>query len=141
MVKIKFITLGKTKTTCLETALQEYTKRLHPLATIEWVFHKNLKELERVLKGLPSFIALDSQGFSCNSLQFASLIQKEMRERGPRLTLVIGGDLGLSEAIKKECSLLLSLSPLTFTHQMTRLILLEQLYRAFEINKGSPYHK
>ena len=141
MFKIKLITIGKTKEAWLDVALQEYTKRLSSVATIQWVLVKNLKELERSADSLKPFICLDPQGISCTSEAFSKLLHQELIKRGSRLTLLIGGDEGLPPSLKDKASLLLSLSLLTFTHQMTRLILLEQLYRSFEIARGSPYHK
>jgi 23S rRNA (pseudouridine1915-N3)-methyltransferase len=58
-----------------------------------------------------------------------------------QITFIIGGDLGLSDGVLEQCDFRLSLSPMTFTHQMVRLILLEQVYRAFRIMRGEPYHK
>lgn len=141
MLKINILSIGKTKHPWLISALAEYTKRLTSTATIKWVLVKNLHELEAAVLKESSPISLDPRGLSCTSPEFAALIHKEMVKQGSRLTFVIGSDEGLSEAIKNHSSCLLSLSPLTFTHQMTRLILIEQLYRAFEIQKGSPYHK
>ena len=141
MLKIKVLSIGKIKHSWLLDAIVEYTKRLTPTATIKWVLVKNLEELERAVLREPAPISLDPQGISCTSTEFSARIQKEMIKQGSRLTFVIGGDGGLSPPIKKHSSFLLSLSSLTFTHQMTRLILLEQIYRAFEIQKGSPYHK
>ena len=141
MLKIKVLSIGKIKHSWLHDAIEEYTKRLTPTATIKWVLVKNLHELESAALKESSPISLDPQGVSCTSEAFSERIQKEMIKQGSRLTFVIGGDEGLSPPIKKHSSFLLSLSRLTFTHQITRLILLEQLYRAFEIQKGSPYHK
>ncbi len=141
MLKIKVLSIGKIKHSWLQLALDEYTKRLTKAATVKWILVKNLNDLDTAVLKEPAPISLDPQGISCTSVEFSALIQKEMIKQGSRLTFVIGGDKGLSPAIKAHASILLSLSKLTFTHQMTRLILLEQIYRAFEIQKGSPYHK
>lgn len=137
MVKINILSIGKIKHSWLEEALDEYTKRLSPYATINWRLVKNLTELEKAAEKEMRLICLDPKGREQTSEEFSSLIQKE----GSRMCFVIGGDVGLSEMLKKRAAHLLSLSRLTFTHQLTRLILLEQLYRAFEIERGSPYHK
>ncbi len=141
MVTIRLLTIGKHKPSWLEEGVLEYTQRLTQSATLNWELCKNLKELTlRALKER-SPIALDPKGRQLSSEAFAALLQTKIEEGGSRLTLIIGGDEGLSEAIKAHCPLAISLSQLTFTHQMSRLILLEQLYRTFEILKNSPYHK
>ena len=141
MYKIKVFSIGKTKEPWLIQGLEEYTKRLKPLASITWILAKNEDLLNSYLKKENSFICLDEKGICSSSSDFSRLIQKELEQGGTSLSFVIGGDTGISENLKKNASCILSLSSLTFTHQMTRLILLEQLYRAFEIQKGSPYHK
>jgi 23S rRNA (pseudouridine1915-N3)-methyltransferase len=137
MIKIKVLSIGKTKETWLQEALSEYEKRLTPLGSIEWILAKNDVQLEEFSKKEPKYIALDPQGKSMTSEKFAAWFS----QAGSRITFVIGGAEGLTPTLKANASLLWSLSPLTFTHQLTRLILLEQLYRAYEINRGGSYHK
>jgi 23S rRNA (pseudouridine1915-N3)-methyltransferase len=141
MYKLKILSIGKTKESWLEDALQEYTKRLKSSMTFEWIFAKNLEELENLAEKTSSYIALDPQGIQLSSVAFAKQLHRSLLEGGSRLCFVIGGAEGLSSKIKLKASLLISLSTLTFTHQLTRLILLEQIYRATEIEKGSSYHK
>ena len=87
-------------------------------------------------------IVLDERGSLCDSRQFASLLFKKIEEGGSRVTFVIGCAEGLPSAMKADTAQepLLSLSRLTFTHQMARLLLVEQVYRASEIRRGSKYH-
>lgn len=141
MLKIKVLSIGKVKHSWLSIALDEYTKRLTKAATIKWVLVKNLTELEAAVLKEPAPLSLDPEGTMYTSVELSALIQQEMIAQGSRLTFVIGGDEGLSATIKNHSAHIVSLSKLTFTHQMTRLILLEQLYRSLEIQKGSPYHK
>jgi 23S rRNA (pseudouridine1915-N3)-methyltransferase len=141
MFAIKIFTVGKTKEHWLEEALEEYTQRLKPNLKLEWVFAKDDEGLARLLEKEKKFIALDPQGKLLSSEEFSKKIIQILEQEDSRLSLVIGGADGIPEAIKKKALTLLSLSPLTFTHQLTRLILLEQLYRAFEIDRGSPYHR
>jgi 23S rRNA (pseudouridine1915-N3)-methyltransferase len=137
MIKIKVITVGKNKDAWLQEALTEYEKRLTPFCSIEWILAKNDVQLEEFSKREGKYIALDPLGKSMTSEKFAAWVS----QAGSRFNFVIGGPEGLTPALKANASFLWSLSPLTFTHQLTRLILLEQLYRSYEINRGSKYHK
>ena len=129
MIKIKTYTVGKIKEKWLEEALADYHKRLATSLSLEWVIQKELSPPAH-------YIALDPKGELLDSLAFSALITSKARH-----TFVIGGAEGLTEAHKQGAQKLISFSPLTFTHQLTRLILAEQLYRAMEISRGSPYHK
>ena len=86
-------------------------------------------------------IALDQTGDQMSSVELAEFVQYKMNEGVRELTFIIGGALGLDESILKTATKILSLSRMTFTHEMSRLIVLEQLYRAFTILKGTKYHK
>lgn len=137
MIKIRVLSIGKNKEDWLDSALADYTERLKRTAKIEWLFVETNADLEKKVEG--HTIALDPQGKLCTSEQFSDFLIKEVEKGGSRLTFIIGGPEGLPPSLKKLP--LISLSPLTFTHQMARLILIEQIYRAFEIDRGSPYHK
>ena len=141
MYKVKIFSIGKTKEPWLNEAISEYSKRLGPILSIEWVIAKDNLALFHLLQKEVSYIALDPQGKILTSEAFSDWIQKQLEQEGSRLNFVIGGADGLSKEVVAKARSLLSLSPLTFTHQLTRLILLEQLYRGFEIQKNSPYHK
>lgn len=140
MLKLKILLIGKTKESWLEQAIEEYTKRLKSLVSIEWVWAKNDVHLSELAKKEPLLICLDPQGRLLTSEQFSIFLMESWEKGGSRLAIAIGGPEGLPEDLKQH-ALLLSLSPLTFTHQLTRLILLEQIYRAIEIHKGTQYHK
>lgn len=141
MLKIKIITIGKNKEVWLEQALREYEMRLSKFCSIEWILAKNSIQLEAYSTKHSKLIALDPQGNLLNTLESYQWIQRLIIDHDSRLTFVIGGAEGLSSLIKKQAVALWSLSPLTFTHQLTRLILIEQLYRMIEIQKGTSYHK
>lgn len=140
MLKIRIISVGKTKEAWLETGLDEYVKRLKPTAAIEFTWVKNDEQLLQIIEKEPLTICLDPSGKLMTSEQFSTFLQTKIEEGGSRVAFVIGGAEGLPSQLKKH-STLFSLSPLTMTHQLTRLVLMEQIYRALEIAKGSPYHK
>lgn len=139
-MKLKILTQGKVKEAWLQQALDEYTKRLIPYVSIEWALFKSDEELEKALFLEKNLILLDPQGKLVDSPEFSRLLLGQFTKGGASLSLGIGGPDGFSEKCKEK-RLLLSLSPLTFTHQMVRLLLLEQIYRAFQIEKKSPYHR
>lgn len=140
MLKLKLISVGKTKEKWLEEAFQEYLKRLKPFVQVECLWAKDSDQLIEWTQKEPFSICLDPTGRLLSSEGFADFITQQWEKGGSRLTLVIGGAEGLPTELKEK-SLLLSLSPLTFTHQITRLILIEQIYRTIEIKRGSQYHK
>lgn len=140
MLKIKILSIGKTKETWLEQAFQEYQKRLTSRAQIDCLWAKDNAQLIEWAKKENSYISLDPQGLLFTSEKFSSFLSEQLEKEGSRLCFLIGGAEGLPEALKKEGKLI-SLSPLTFTHQITRLLLIEQIYRALEIERGSSYHK
>ncbi len=117
----------------LEAALAEYEKRLTGTAIVEW-------ELREVPPKEP-YICLDPKGELLTSPAFSKFLYREWEKCGSRLTFVIGGPEGLTPEVVAKASRTISFSPLTFTHQFTRLILLEQIYRAVQIEKGTGYHK
>lgn len=140
MIKIRILSVGKTKEMWLEEALSEYLKRLKTTLRIEFVFAKTDLQLMEWLEKEPLVIALDPRGKLLTSEEFSTLLFNQIEAGGSRLAFAIGGPEGLPQEVRQK-TFLLSLSPLTFTHQLARLVLVEQLYRAVEIAKGSPYHK
>lgn len=157
---IQIIAVGKIKEKYLQDGIAEYVKRLRPyvnLQILELAEEKRRastsaseekaameKEGERILSAIPfgSFsIALDVKGTGWSSVELAeSFRQRELAGKN-QITFVIGGDLGLSPAVQSRSDMRLSLSKMTFTHPIARLLLLEQLYRVCRINSGEPYHK
>lgn len=140
MLKVKILSVGKTKEAWLEEAIQEYLKRLKSSVAFEFAWAKDDAQLIEIAQKEPAAIALDPKGRLLTSEEFSTFLDQKFIEGGARLTLIIGGAEGLPPLLKSKLSLI-SLSPMTFTHQITRLILIEQIYRALEIQKGSRYHK
>lgn len=140
MRKITILSVGKNKERWLEEAVQEYVKRLSSWAQIvcEWV--KDDHDLLKRAEGLSYAICLDPNGKEFNSESLSVFLENIFVEQGARLVFIIGGPEGLPEVLLKRF-FCISFSKLTFTHQIARLILLEQIYRCEQILKGSPYHK
>lgn len=147
-MKITIIAIGKLKEKFLVEGTAEYLKRLRNFAKIEvreiMECRTILEEGKKLLAQVPEnswLCVLDVGGQAITSEKFAEKIS-ELNLRGiSNITFIIGGAFGLSDDVKKAADFLMSLSEMTFTHQMSRLILLEQVYRAFKINRGEPYHK
>lgn len=140
ITRVKIIAIGKIKEKYLLQGIDEYLKRLNRYCKIEIIELKDEgleKEAEKLTKYLSknTFI-LDANGKTTDSEGFAELFKKEEGE----ITFIIGGPGGISEKLKKAAKTL-SLSKMTFLHEMTRLILLEQIYRAYNIIHNTAYHK
>jgi len=140
MIKVTIATVHKAKEIWLDMGCKDYIDRLHPNVQAQIVLYKDEERLKKAIDEDKHPILLDPKGKMLDSPGLASLLEKEMERRGSSLFFAIGGPIGFTPEEKKD-RLLISLSPLTFTHQMARLLLLEQVYRAFEIMRGSPYHK
>lgn len=158
-MNIKIYCIGKIKEQYLKDGISEYLKRLSPYAKTEIIEVADSKvkdnpndfditkakneEGDRVLKLLKNdyLIGLDLNKKEFTSEEFADFIQQKFVEGGSSISFVIGGSYGLSDSLKKRCNSSISLSKLTYLHQMTRLILLEQIYRAFKILNNETYHK
>lgn len=140
MIQIRIHSVGKTKEAWLEQALHEYLQRLTKVARITFIFAKNDEALLLNLDKERLVIGLDPLGSQYDSVAFSRFLEKEIEKSGGRVAFVIGGAEGLPRALKSKIPLV-SLSQMTFTHQVTRLILVEQLYRAFSLLQGLPYHK
>lgn len=139
MYRIRIYSIGKTKEDWLESAIAEYVKRLQHVTTIEFLWAKNEEQLVALVGKEETLICLDAGGQAMNSEKFSMFLMKQLEMSGSRLAFVIGGAEGLPLSLRRYP--LLSFSPMTFTHQIIRLILIEQIYRAIEIGKGSRYHK
>ncbi len=141
MYKLKIFSISKTKEPWLKDAIEEYSRRLQPILSIEWHLLKTDAQLSQLLSKEPSYVALDPTGKTFTSEDFSSWLVSTLFAESSRLSFVIGGAEGLPPEILNNALAKISLSKLTFTHQIARLILIEQIYRAFEIDKGSQYHK
>lgn len=157
-MQITLIAVGKLKEAYLQAAYQEYTKRLSAYCRFSLVEVKDEKDAttpgaiekaktiegERILSKIDSkdvVIALAPQGQMVDSIGFAKRLESYQVNGQSRLCFIIGGSNGLSEAVLKRAQWTLSFSPMTFPHQLFRIVLLEQIYRGFKIIKGETYHK
>ena len=116
-------------------------KRKPTPAEMEEVKNKENAKLLSKIKPNDFVVLLDLGKEQPDSVELSSRLEKWMRDGGSSITFVIGGSLGLSAEMRKRGNATLTLSKLTFTHQMTRVILLEQIYRSFKILRNEPYHK
>ncbi|MFC1615960.1 23S rRNA (pseudouridine(1915)-N(3))-methyltransferase RlmH [Patescibacteria group bacterium] len=155
MINIDIIQVGKTKEKYIENSVQEYIKRLKPFARIKIITLKELspskskpasqtikQEGQKILKTIKEnsfIITLDEGGNECTSKEFSKKIS-QITQNNKHITFIIGGAFGLDKEVKSKASLILSLSKMTFTHQMIRPFLLEQIYRAYTIIAGKAYH-
>lgn len=156
MYKIKIITVGKFKEKSYKELEQEFLKRLSPFAKLKLVelpeqpYRKNdvvenikMKEAESIIKQLPKdglVILLEEKGILRNSKDFAFFIER-IGGLGREIVFVIGSGVGLHPVLHQYSNYSISLSPLTFPHNMARVVLEEQLYRACTIVAGKEYHK
>lgn len=155
-MKIVLLVVGRTTDGHFNAGIETYASRIEHYAAFELKVlpdlknTKNLseemqkeKEGEMILKFLQAGdipILLDEHGDERRSVDFASWLQKMLNSGGKRLVFIIGGPYGFSSAVYKTAKSKVSLSKMTFSHQMIRLVFTEQLYRAFTILKGEPYH-
>ena len=155
-MKLKIICIGKSKRGYLSHGIKDYLTRLKHYTSMEWIELQPApkpkvsqcevrveQESERIRKHIHASavtVALSEGGKEFSSLDFAGWLERQMIEGKQEIVFIIGGDQGLSPSILSDAQLCLSLSRMTLTHQMARLILLEQIYRAFTIIRGEPYH-
>ena len=158
-MKIRIVAVGKLKEKYLREGIAEYEKRLAPFASVELLETREeymaenpseaqrqqtlAKEGERLLRLVPEksfLIVLDVKGKLLSSEALAKELASRALQGQSDLTFLIGGAFGLSPAVRDRADLRISFSPMTFTHQMVRLLLYEQIYRAFKINRGEKYH-
>ncbi|MTB63414.1 23S rRNA (pseudouridine(1915)-N(3))-methyltransferase RlmH [Streptococcus sp. zg-86] len=159
-MRIKIITVGKLKEKYLKDGIEEYVKRLNRFTKMELIELADEKtpdkaspaendrilnkEAERILSKIHDreyVIALAIEGKQLASEDFSQLLADTMVKGYSDITFIIGGSLGLHQVVKKRANLLVSFGLLTLPHQLMRLVLVEQIYRAFMIQQGSPYHK
>ncbi len=159
-MKITLVSVGKLKEKYLKQGIQEYMKRLSAYAKVDIVevadekapenmsdaemLEVKRKEGERILSHISQdtyVITLEINGKMLSSEQLAAKMDELATYGKSKIAFVIGGSLGISEDVQKRSDLALSFSKMTFPHQVMRLVLLEQVYRAFRINRGEPYHK
>ena len=159
-MKIKIVTVGKLKEKYLKDGIAEYSKRISRFATVEMIEladektpdrasdseNEKILDLEgnRILSKIGDrefVVVLAIEGKTLSSEEFSKQLEQASINGFSTLTFVIGGSLGLSKEVKKRANLSVSFGRLTLPHQLMRLVLTEQIYRAFTIQQGSPYHK
>lgn len=159
-MKIKIVAVGEIKEAFWKSAIKEYLKRLSPYSKVDIIevqdercpeqsslaletITKN-KEGQKILSHIKQnefVVALDLNKGECDSVTLSRRLEDMFIKGRSSITFVIGGSLGLSEEIRNRCNDFITLSKLTFTHQMCRVILLEQIYRSFKIMNNEKYHK
>lgn len=155
-MKITLIQVGKTSVKTFADIIEEYANRLKHYLPIEIITIRDLKDVKAysqeqiktkegemilsVLQDGDYVVLLDERGKEFRSIEFADWMEKKLNVVSRRLVFVIGGPYGFSKDVYKEANELISLSKMTFSHQMVRMIFMEQLYRAMTILRGESYH-
>ena len=153
---IKLLAIGKTDNQALLSLIEDYKKRLNFYIKFNFEIIPDLKKVKNlsedqqkekegvlILKAINSadvVVLLDENGKQFDSIAFSSYLQKHMNSGKKQLVFVIGGPYGFSESVYKRAQGKLSLSKMTFSHQMARLFIIEQIYRGLTILKNEPYH-
>ena len=155
-MKLTLIAIGKTDDRLISQLIDDYLKRVNFYIPVEMKTISDIKKgkkisekeqiilegesIRKCLQPSDYIVLLDDKGKQFSSVQFAKYIEKKMVSISKRMVFIIGGPYGLSEEIKKISNEKISLSKMTFTHQMVRLLFTEQLYRAMTILNNEPYH-
>lgn len=155
-MNIRLIAIGKTDNKDLQSLINDYTKRLSFYIKFDLEIIPDLKNVKNLsenqqkekegelilskITATDQLILLDENGKSYSSVQFADELQKKMNSGIKTLVFVIGGPYGFCDSVYNQCNGKISLSAMTFSHQMVRLFFIEQLYRGFTILKNEPYH-
>ncbi len=155
-MKIVLLQIGKTSEKYIEEGINEFSARIRKYSGFEIVTLPDirntrnmptpvqmLREGEKILKFLRQddyLVILDERGREFSTFEFSSWLEKALVLSKKRIVFVIGGPWGIAEEVLKKAETRLSMSRLTFSHQLVRLLFLEQLYRAFTVIKGDPYH-
>lgn len=155
-MKILLLVIGKTDASYIKEGIREYEKRLTRYLPYEMKIIPDIKNSKNLTENLQKqkegveilsklenndfVVLLDENGKQFTSVDFSKFISQKMLMGLKRLVVIIGGPYGFSEEVYKRSNYLISLSKMTFSHQMVRMIFAEQLYRAMTIMKGEPYH-
>lgn len=155
-MKLTVIAVGPTSTSFIREGINEYLNRLRRYLDVELIELPDIKasrsmtaeaqkiaegeNILRQIKGGDAMVLLDEHGRQYTSVEYSRELQKRMASGIKRLVMVIGGPYGFSEEVRQKASGMISLSKMTFTHEMVRLFFIEQVYRAMTILRGEPYH-
>lgn len=155
-MKLRFVWVGKTKRAPVKQLIQEYLERVGRFAQVEVTELRDRddvgsdarkiidKEGEDILSRTasdPFVVALDERGREMDSIKLAEFVERHRVTGTKQVTFIIGGHNGLSDAVRKRANLVLALSRMTLTHELARVLLIEQVYRAFTIIHDLPYQK
>jgi 23S rRNA (pseudouridine1915-N3)-methyltransferase len=154
-MKLRFVWVGKTRRAPIRELVEDYIGRLRHFAPVEVVELRDRSEAgdarqiieregEEILSRVSNdafVVALDERGREMDSFKLAELIEKHRVGGTRQMTFVVGGHQGLAEAVRRRAGLVLALSRMTLTHEMARVLLTEQVYRAFTIIHDLPYQK
>lgn len=139
--------MGKTHDKNIIEAVEQFSDRISHYSPIEWRLlpsgRDDKEEAESILKAINDkdyVVLLDERGKELSSPEVAQMLEKRLNESTQKLVLIIGGAFGVHDSIKERANMTWALSKLVFPHQLVRLILVEQIYRAFTILKGEKYH-
>jgi 23S rRNA (pseudouridine1915-N3)-methyltransferase len=155
-MKITLMVIGKNKDNYIAEGVRDYVKRMNKYVSFQFneipgvkstkkysIEEIKQREGEAILKYIPSnasLVLLDERGKSMNSEQFAGWLKKQMIQSTQHVIFLVGGAYGFSPQLYEKAVKKLSISPMTFSHQLIRLMFMEQIYRAFTIIHGEPYH-
>lgn len=155
-MKIKLLAVGKTDANALSELIQKYESRLQHYLSFSMEFISDIKHSKKItnllqkekegvlilqkLNPTDRVILLDKKGKEFDSMGFANFLQKQMNSGVKQLVFVVGGPYGFSEAVYRKAQSQISLSKMTFSHQMVRLFAVEQIYRGLSILENQPYH-
>jgi 23S rRNA (pseudouridine1915-N3)-methyltransferase len=155
-MKLQFVWIGKTRKAAIKELTNDYLERLKNFARLEVRELRDRddaggdrekiveKEAEEILKRIEAgdfLVVLDEKGREFDSFQMADFLDQQRNAGTKQITFLIGGHFGLADKVKKRADFVLSLSRLTFPHELARVFLMEQVYRAFAILHGLPYQK
>lgn len=153
-MKLKFVWVGKTRNAPIKELVSDYLRRLEKFARVEIielrdqtggdsgkVIEKKGEEIIGRVEGDQFIVVLDERGRGMSSFELAEFIEKHQISGTKQITFVLGGHGGIAEAVRRRANRVLSLSSMTLTHEMARVLLIEQLYRAYTILHDLPYQK
>ncbi|OGQ23145.1 MAG: hypothetical protein A3I05_01875 [Deltaproteobacteria bacterium RIFCSPLOWO2_02_FULL_44_10] len=140
-MNISVLTIGKLKSEPIQALVSDYLQRLQHYVRIEMVTVRNESEALTKIKSHDMLIVCDERGKQMTSLELSSFLEKQQLQATKRLCFFIGDAQGHSENLRSKAHALLSFSKMTLPHEFAHVVLLEQLYRAYTILKGEPYHK
>jgi 23S rRNA (pseudouridine1915-N3)-methyltransferase len=139
--RIQVLAVGRKGDREITRACEDYYRRCQGTLSVDQQVVRDQKDLKRALPARALLVALDQRGHQLTSEQFAEQLRKWIEGPAPQIVFVVGGAEGLDDDLRQRADMLLAFGQMTFAHQLARLMLAEQIYRAASIWAGSPYHK